>query len=52
MLQGIVAGKANKVSALELDISIKTVEVHRARLMKKLGTRSGPELVRLAMLCR
>ena len=52
VLQAIVAGKANKVAAIELDISIKTVEVHRARLMKKLGTRSGPELVRLAMLCR
>ncbi len=52
VMQSIVAGKANKVSAIELDISIKTVEVHRARLMKKLGTRSGPELVRLVMLCR
>lgn len=52
VMRAIVEGKANKVSALDLGISIKTVEVHRARLMKKLGVRSGPELVRLAMLCR
>jgi two-component system response regulator FixJ len=52
VMQSIVAGRANKVTAIDLDISVKTVEVHRARLMKKLGTRSGPELVRLAMLCR
>ena len=52
VLRGVVAGKANKVTAIELDISVKTVEVHRARLARKLGTRSGPELIRLAMLCR
>ena len=52
VMRSIVEGKANKVSAIDLGISIKTVEVHRARLMKKLGVRSGPELVRLVMLCR
>ena len=52
VMRAIVEGKANKVSAIDLGISIKTVEVHRARLMKKLGVRSGPELVRFAMLCR
>ena len=52
VMRAIVDGKANKVSAFDLGISVKTVEVHRARLMKKLGVRSGPELVRMAMLCR
>ena len=52
VMRAIVDGKANKVSAIDLGISVKTVEVHRARLMKKLGVRSGPELVRMAMSCR
>lgn len=52
VMHSIVEGKANKVSAIDLGISIKTVDVHRTRLMKKLGVRSGPELVRLAMSCQ
>lgn len=40
-------GKANKVIAIELDISERTVELHRAHLMKKLGIRSIPDLIRL-----
>ena len=46
VLDLIVAGKSNKIAAHHLGISIRTVEVHRARLMKKLNTRSAPELVR------
>ncbi len=41
------AGKANKVIALELGISERTVEVHRSRAMKKLGLRSAAGLIRL-----
>ena len=47
VLQGIVAGKPNKVVSAELRISLKTVEAHRASVMKKMGVKSVPELVRL-----
>jgi len=43
----VVHGKANKVVAIEFGISEKTVEVHRARVMHKLGAASLAELVRM-----
>jgi DNA-binding NarL/FixJ family response regulator len=46
----VVDGAANKVIARKLGLSIKTIEKHRSSLMKKLGIRSVPELVRLALL--
>ncbi len=49
VLQGIVAGKANKVISAELKISLKTVEAHRASLMKKMDVKSVPELVKLVL---
>ncbi len=49
VLQGIVAGKPNKVVSAELNISLKTVEAHRASVMKKMGARSVPELVKLVL---
>ncbi|MFP6610279.1 MAG: LuxR C-terminal-related transcriptional regulator, partial [Deltaproteobacteria bacterium] len=49
VLDLVVAGKANKVIANELGLSPKTVEVHRARLMKKLNVSSVAELVRLSL---
>lgn len=52
VLEGVVAGNANKVIAHRLDISVKTVEKHRANLMKKLRVRSVAELVRLAILSK
>lgn len=45
----IVAGKLNKQIADELGISIKTVEVHRSRVMEKMGAQSVAELVQLAL---
>ena len=42
-------GKANKVMAAELGLSQRTVEIHRARVMDKMGARSLSELIRLAM---
>ena len=45
----LVQGKASKVSAAELKISYKTVEVHRAHIREKLGATSLADLVRLAM---
>jgi PAS domain S-box-containing protein len=50
VLQGVVAGMANKVIARRMEISEKTVEKHRGNLMKKLHVRSVPDLVRLALL--
>ncbi len=49
VLAALVAGKANKVIAFELGISPRTVEVHRAHLMEKLGVRSLPEAVRIGL---
>jgi len=49
VLQGLVAGKINKVIAYELSISPRTVEVYRANLMAKTGARSMSELMRLAL---
>lgn len=49
VLRLVVKGCANKVIARELDISARTVEVHRAHIMQKLGASSVAELVRLAL---
>jgi two-component system, LuxR family, response regulator FixJ len=49
VLEGLLAGLPNKSIAYDLAISPRTVEVHRARVMDKMGARSLPELVRLAL---
>lgn len=43
----ILAGKLNKVIADELQIAMRTVEVHRARIFEKMGVRSAVELAQL-----
>ena len=43
----ILAGKANKVIADDLRIAMRTVEVHRARVLEKMGVRSAVELSQL-----
>jgi two-component system, LuxR family, response regulator FixJ len=45
VLQRIIEGKANKVIAAEMDISVKTVEAHRAKVMEKMAVDSVAELV-------
>ena len=50
MLEGLVAGKANKVIAFDLGISPRTVEIYRANLMTKMAASSLSDLVRMAML--
>ena len=50
VLDGLVAGKANKVIAYDLGISPRTVEIYRANVMAKMQARSLSELVRLALL--
>lgn len=49
VLQGIVKGKANKIIAYELALSIRTVEAYRAQMLIKLGVRSTAEAVRIAL---
>lgn len=48
VLGGIIAGLRNKQIAAELQICEKTVKVHRAHIMEKIGVRSVAELVRIA----
>ena len=45
----LVEGKPNRVIAKQLFLSPRTVETHRARLIKKLGMQSTADLVRYAM---
>ena len=47
VLRCVIAGKPNKLIADELAISVKTVEVHRAKLMEKMEVDSVAELVQL-----
>jgi two-component system response regulator FixJ len=49
VLTAVVAGLPNKSIAYDLDISPRTVEVHRANVMSKMKARSLPELVRMTM---
>jgi two-component system response regulator FixJ len=46
----VVRGNANKVIAMDLGVSQRTVELHRARVMQKMAARSLAELVRLSEL--
>jgi Response regulator len=49
VLEGLVAGKPNKIIAYDLGISPRTVEIYRANLMTKMGANSLSDLVRMAM---
>lgn len=48
-MNGIVAGCSSKAIAHALGISPRTVDIHRARLMRDLGVRHVAEVVRLAL---
>jgi two-component system response regulator FixJ len=50
VLDGVVAGKPNKVIAFDLGISARTVEIYRANVMTKMGAGSLSDLVRMALL--
>jgi len=50
VLNGLVAGKPNKVIAFDLGISPRTVEIYRAHVMTKMRAGSLSELVRMALL--
>jgi FixJ family two-component response regulator len=49
VLDLVVGGKLNKQIADELSISIKTVEVHRSRVMQKMGANSVAQLVQFSL---
>ncbi len=49
VLERLVAGQPNKTIAYDLGSSPRTVEVHRARVMEKMGARSLAELVRMTI---
>lgn len=50
VLAGLAAGKSNKVIAFERGLSIRTVEMHRVRMMRRLAARTLSEALRLAHL--
>jgi two-component system response regulator DctR len=47
VMERVIGGLANKLIADELDISVRTVEVHRARVFEKMNVRSAVELANL-----
>lgn len=49
---GIVDELSNKEIAVALDISVKTVEVHRSRVMKKMQVRNSAQLIRTVLACK
>ncbi|WP_175544467.1 response regulator FixJ [Mesorhizobium sp. YR577] len=49
VLSAVVAGLPNKTIAYDLDISPRTVEVHRANVMAKMQAKNLPELVRMTL---
>ena len=52
VLERLLDGKANKVIASELDVSQRTVEIHRARVMEKMQADSVAMLVRIVLDAR
>src|ERR1700737_4167422 len=52
VLDGLLAGRQNKLIAYDLGISVRTVEVHRARMMERLGLRQLAEVIRLGVMAR
>ena len=52
VLARIIAGASNKTAAKELGISSRTIEVHRSRIMEKLGAKSAAELFHIVLRAR
>ena len=52
VLEGLIDGRSNKVIAYQLGLSVRTIEVHRARMMERLGMRQLAEALRLGIMSR
>ncbi len=52
VLEHLIQGKVNKIIARELDLSTRTVEIHRARVLHKMGAANVSQLVRQVMSIR
>ena len=52
VMQLVIDGKPNKLIADALDISVRTVEVHRARVFDKMSVKSAVELANLLRSAR
>jgi two-component system response regulator FixJ len=52
VLDGLVAGRGNKVIAFDLGISPRTIEIYRANLMTKMGASGLSDLVRMTLLAQ
>ncbi len=50
VLRRSVLGQTNKEIATSLEIAVKTVEVHKAKAMKRLGLESRAQVIRYAVL--
>ncbi len=51
VLDALLDGQPNKLIARALDVSVRTVEIHRGHLMQKMGAKSASHLARLALAC-
>ena len=52
VIEGIFEGKLNKIIADDLDISVRTVEIHRANALDKIGARNSSDMIRLVLSSR
>jgi two-component system response regulator FixJ len=52
VLDGLIDGRSNKMIANQLGLSVRTIEVHRARMMERLGMREFVKALRLGILAR
>jgi two-component system response regulator FixJ len=50
VLEAIAGGRPNKLIAYDLGISVRTVEVHRAHMLDRLGVRNIAEAIRIAVM--
>src|SRR5262249_29416123 len=49
IMQRLLAGGSNRALACDLHLSQRTIELHRSRIMEKMGTRSLTQLARMAI---
>ena len=49
VLRGLIGGRANKLIAFDMDLSVRTVEMHRGNIMRKLGIHSTAEALQIAL---